>query len=180
MLNLHHSRFAGRFICKGWGRTMIFKQGVSKGEWFKLILGHICVLVPYTILVVACMMRAESIQTIGLFLLVCFAPLYLILCVISLRYLEWYHIYDTKIEARGIFGIKNTVYFDQVTSVEEVEICLTTRGMKRIFYIFRDGRQDYGSAVIARNSCYNKKRFTFRVHKTRTLEAFLKEKGLLL
>ena len=157
---------------------MIFKQGVSKDEWFKFVTGHICHLILPVTLIVGGLIQQEPIKDLLLFLLICFIPLYILIWIVSLSYLEWFHIYHDRIEARGVWGKKNVVYFEKVTSVEETMIKLTARGTCRPFYIFHDGRVN-NKSILDLNSCYNKKRFTFRIHKTPKIESFLKSKGYL-
>ena len=59
---------------------------------------------------------------------------------------------------RYIYGKKNSVYFNNVSSVEKVKINLTTRGMEKEFYIFNDGRKNNAN-IFNINSCYNNKKF---------------------
>ena len=58
--------------------------------------------------------------------------------------MEWYCIYDDHIEVRNIYGKINSVFYNNVSSVEEVEIYLY-RGTKKKFYIFNDGRKNNGN-----------------------------------
>ena len=93
--------------------------------------------------------------------------------LIGFKYLEWYCIYDDHIEVRNIYGKKNSVFFNNVSSVEEIEINLTTRGMKKVFYIFNDGRKNNGN-IFDVNSCYNNKKFNLKIYKTEKLENYIK------
>ena len=56
--------------------------------------------------------------------------------------------------------------------VEDIEINLTTRGMKRRFLIFNDGRKN-NSNFFDLNSCYNNKKFNLRIYKTNELENYI-------
>ena len=67
---------------------------------------------------------------------------------------------------------KNSVFFNNVSSVEEVEINLTNRGMKKMFYIFNDGRKN-NSHIFNINSCYNNKKFNLKIYKTNKLENYI-------
>ena len=66
---------------------------------------------------------------------------------------------------------KNTVYFKDVLYVEELKISVA-RYKTRLFYIFYDGRRNNRS-LFDINSCYNKKKFNFRIYKTEQLEDYI-------
>ena len=152
---------------------MIFKQKVLKEEKIKFEIGMLAVTVPYIalIIVLGFLYRSEWIPIVVLTLI--FLPIYLLMLLIGFDNLEYFCIYDDHIDVRTIYGIKNSVYYDNVLFVEEAGISLTTRGPKKTFYIFNDGRKNNGNAFDL-NSCYNKKRYNLRIYKTKELESFIK------
>lgn len=106
------------------------------------------------------------------FLIIIILPILLLIIFIGINNLEWYYIYNDHIEARNLYGIKNTVFYDNVSFIEEVKINLTTRGMKKEFYIFNDGRKNNNN-IFDNNSCYNTKKLNFRIYKTKELEKYI-------
>lgn len=108
---------------------------------------------------------------ITIFLIALF-PILIIILLIGFKNLEWYIVYNNKIEVRNIYGIKNIVFYDSVLFIEELEINLTTRGMNKKFYIFNDGRKNNNS-IFNINSCYNNKKFNLRIYKTKELENYI-------
>ena len=151
---------------------MIFKQGVLREEKIKFFVGIIGVFVPYSVIISIALMCLHEIRILITFLLILFLPLFFLVLLFSLMNLEWFHIYDDRIEARYIFGIKNIVYFDNVLFVQELTINLTSRGMKKKFYVFNDGRKNNNN-ILDVNSCYNRKAFNLRIHKTYELENYI-------
>lgn len=150
---------------------MIFKQGVLKEEKIKFSLLIICVLIPYLIIVLNTIYH-DNIKLLITFSLIFFLPLFLLILFFGLINLEWFCIYNDRIEAKSIFGTKNVVYYNKVLLVEEMNINLTNRGMEKAFYIFNDGRKNNNN-FLGVNSCYNKKRFNLRIYKTPELEKFI-------
>ena len=157
---------------------MIFKQGVLKEEKIKFLLEIIAPFIPLFVVSVIGIVQGE-IQSVLMVLLIFFAPLFGISVLGGLTNLEWFNIYEDRIEARYIFGIKNIVYFDNVLDVQQVKINLTTRGMKKEFYILNDGRKNNKNFANI-NSCYNKKKFNLRIYKTSELENFINMKNLTI
>ena len=70
------------------------------------------------------------------------------------------------------FWEKNSVYFDNVIFVEELQINLSSRGMEKTFYIFNDGRKNNNN-ILDVNSCYNSKKYNLRIYKTAELENYI-------
>ena len=157
---------------------MIFKQGILKEEKIKFFGTILATLTPYITLAIFGLISRESVEVVLLFLIISLSLFSLIL-LFGLINLEWFNIYDDRIEARYIFGVKNTVYFDDVLDVQQVKINLTTRGMEKIFYIFNDGRKN-NKSIANINSCYNKKNFNLRIYKTSKLENFVNMKNLTI
>ena len=157
---------------------MIFKQGVLKEEKIKFLIAIIAPFIPF-FAVFAIGIVQDEIQSVLVFSLIFFAPLFSIAVLVGLTNLEWFHIYEDRIEARYIFGVKNIVYFEKVSNIHQVKINLTTRGMEKEFYIFNDGRKNNNS-YFDLNSCYNKKKFNLRIYKTLELENFISMKNLTI
>ena len=154
---------------------MIFKQGVLKEEKIKFLIAIIAPFIPFLLVTIVGMVHQEFQAVIVL--LTIFLPLFSLILLFGLMNLEWFNIYEDRIEARYIFGIKNIVYFDNVLDVQQVKINLTTRGMEKEFYIFNDGRKNNKNFANI-NSCYNKKKFNLRIYKTSELENFINIKNL--
>ena len=155
---------------------MIFKQGVLKEEKIKFLIAISAPFIPFFVVSVIGIVQGE-IQSVLVFSLVFLVPLFSVAVLGGLTNLEWFYIYDDRIEARYIFGIKNIVYFDNVLNVQQTEINLTTRGMEKEFYIFNDGRKNNKNFANI-NSCYNKKKFNLIIYKTSELENFINIKNL--
>ena len=147
---------------------MIFKQGILKEEIIKFLIAVILSFIPLSVVTIVGIVRCE-IQAIMVFSLIFSLPLFSLTLLLGLTNLEWFYIYEDRIEARYIFGVKNVVYFDDVLDVQQVKINLTTRGMEKEFYIFNDGRKN-NKSFFNINSCYNKKEFNLRIYKTPELE----------
>ena len=151
---------------------MIFKQNVLKEEIIKFLIGVIGVLTIYIAIIVIGLIIEENPKFLLLSLSFIFIPILILMILIGFKYLEWYCIYDDHIEVRNIYGKKNSVFFNNVSGVEEIEINLTTRGMKKAFYIFNDGRKN-NKNIFNINSCYNNKKFNLRIYKTKELENYI-------
>lgn len=151
---------------------MIFKQNVLKEEIIKFLIGVIGVLAIYIAIIVIGLTTEENPKLLLFGLSIIFFPILILMILIGFKYLEWYCIYDDHIEVRNIYGKKNSVFFNNVSSVEEVEINLTNRGMKKMFYIFNDGRKN-NSHIFNINSCYNNKKFNLKIYKTNKLENYI-------
>ena len=151
---------------------MIFKQKVLKEEKIKLLIVTICSVLPLVVIIVYALIRREDFKSI-MAVIVMFLPIYFLLALLGLRYLEYYCVYADHIEVRNVYGIVNSVYFSNVLFVEEVEINLIKRGMERTFYIFNDGRRNNNN-IFDINSCYNNKKNNLRIYKTQELENYIK------
>lgn len=151
---------------------MIFKQNVLKEEKIKFLSVVIGVLVSYIAILVIGLIINENPKLLVFALSIIFLPILILMILIWFKYLEWYCIYDDHIEVRNIYGKKNSVYFNNVSSVEKVKINLTTRGMEKEFYIFNDGRKNNAN-IFNINSCYNNKKFNLRIYKTDKLENYI-------
>ena len=151
---------------------MIFKQGVLKEEKQKFSILLICSCLPMFVIILIALLNKTDLKILTFFISIFCIPLFLVILLIDFYNLEWYHIYEDRIEVRCIFGIKNIVCYNDVVSVDEVKINLTSRGMEKTFYIFNDGRRNNNN-VLNVNSCYNKKRFNLRIYKTYELEKYI-------
>ncbi len=146
-------------------------QKIQREEIIKYIVVIAAVTLPVVIIDILIIIRGENVKEL-LILLALILPVYIPTVLLGANQLEWYCLYDDRIEAKGILGIKNTVYYNDVIYVEEVEIPLTSRGTYRTFFLFQDGRKNNGN-VFNSNSCYNRKKYTFRIYKTPDLEAYI-------
>ena len=151
---------------------MIFKQNVLKEEIIKFLIGVMGVLTVYIAIIIIGLITEENPKLLLFVSSIIFFPILILMILIGFKYLEWYCIYDDHIEVRNIYGKKNSVFFNNVYSVEEVEINLTNRGMKKTFYIFNDGRKN-NSNIFNINSCYNNKKFNLKIYKTNKLENYI-------
>lgn len=151
---------------------MIFRQKVSKEEKLKFAIQNLGVLIPYAAIAILCLMQKTESRLFVTFILVFGLPIFLTILILGLVNLEWYDVYKDRIEARCVFGVKNVVLLKDVIFIEETVIYLTTRGMKKEFYIFNDGRKNNNNR-FGENSCYNKRKYNLRVYKTNKLERFI-------
>ena len=151
---------------------MVFKQNVLKEEKLKIAIAVIPIFFLSLIGILYCLGNTDNIEVLITFLLVFYLPMFLLMLLLGLINLEWFHIYEDRIEVRYIFGKKNIVYFDKVVFVQELKIGLTARGSDKDFYIFNDGRKN-NSNFLDLNSCYNKKKFNLRIYKTDELENYV-------
>ena len=151
---------------------MIFKQNVLKEEKIKFLINNICVFTSYIAILVIGLIIKEDLKLLLFYTSLIFVPILILMILIGFKNLEWYCIYDDHIEVRNIYGKKNSVFFNNVSSVEEVEINLTNRGMEKMFYIFNDGRKN-NSTILNINSCYNNKKFNLKIYKTNKLEDYI-------
>lgn len=150
---------------------MIFKQCVLREEKIKLSIILTCVSIPLLFLILFALLNNENAEMLITFLLICCFPIYITMLLIGVINLEWFCVYEDRIEVKCLFGTKNTVYYNKVLFVEEIKICLTSRGMEKTFYIFNDGRRN--NNIINVNSCYNNKRWNLRIYKTPKLESYI-------
>ncbi len=151
---------------------MIFKQKVLKEEKIKLGIIISCVVIPYVAIAIINFINQYNFRMFITIFLIALLPILIIILLIGFKNLEWYIVYNNKIEVRNIYGIKNIVFYDSVLFIEELEINLTTRGMNKKFYIFNDGRKNNNS-IFNINSCYNNKKFNLRIYKTKELENYI-------
>lgn len=151
---------------------MIFKQNVLKEEIIKFLIVVIGVITIYISIIVIGFITEENPELLLFSSSIIFIPILISMILIGFKYLEWYCIYDDHNEVRNIYGKKNSVFFNNVSSVEEIEINLITRGMKKVFYIFNDGRKNNGN-IFNINSCYNNKKFNLKIYKTNKLENYI-------
>ena len=156
---------------------LVFKQSVSKEEiWLQVsyvCCGQIFVLMGLLYSAI----RGDNMAGVGLFFVFIICPFLLVQTGFALGCLEWFRVYEDRIEARTIYGIKNKVYMGAVQFVEESQINLTVKGISRTFYIFHDGRKsakDFLGITNHIQSCYNKKKYNFRMRKTQELEDYIK------
>ena len=157
---------------------MIFKQKILKEEKMKFYIVFACLFTLISLFLIFCFAIKESFELIFMVISIIIFPLFTIFFLIQLNYFEWFYIFSDRIEVRCPYGLKNKVYFKNIVLIEEVSINLTSRGMKKQFYIINDGRKN-NSNFFNINSCYNKKKFNLRIYKTEQLKKYI-EKTLLL
>lgn len=153
---------------------MIFKQSDLKELRFSQLI------VPFTISFLAYIgveiwigLNVENMATETCIILsILLFPVCLFFLIGGIASLEWYHIYNDRIEVRYVFGRKNIVYFDKVLFVEETELALS-RAVYKTFYIFHDGRKNNNNFLDI-TSCANKKKYNLKIYKTDRLEHFIK------
>lgn len=153
-------------------KKMIFKQGILKEEKIKFAIVLACALIPLTALIILGLLNNDNIRLLMTFALIFYFPIFLLSVFWGAINLEWFYVYDDRIEVKYIFGDKNIVYYDEILFVEELKINLTNRGMEKEFYIFNDGRKNNNN-ILGVNSCYNKKKFNLRIYKTAKLENYI-------
>ena len=151
---------------------MVFKQGIVKEEKIKFLVQIISVLIPWIAIVIVALIRRDDIEILLLLSCGFFLPMTVISILVALKNLESFHIYEDGIVVTNVYGIKNAVCFDKVLFVEELTIRLYRTGMEKPFYVFNDGRKNNNS-FLDLNSCYNKKKFNLRIHKTPELENYV-------
>ena len=93
---------------------MMFKQKILKEEVFKFMLALCVSIIPSIIIALLGLTTSDTIEIIAIVWLVVFLPIVLCMIFMAYWYLEWYYIFDDRIEAKNIFGNKNTVYFSDV------------------------------------------------------------------
>ena len=152
---------------------MILKIRPPREEILKLTLALISILIP-SLFVGIWIIVNDNYQLFLVYICIFHFPISLLALLLYLNQLEWYFIYSDRIEVKGLFSVKNTVYFEKVLFVERVEIPLTSRGMYRPFFIFNDGRKNNGN-ILDSNSCYNRKKYNLRTYITPELEVFITE-----
>lgn len=151
---------------------MVFKQGILREEKMKFFVGNLCILVPFFVLTAIFAFKSDNISGWLLFSLLTFWPLFVAALLISVHQLEWFSVYHDRIGVRNIFGLKNTVFYENVQFVEEREIPLTSRGTYKTFYIFVDGRKNRRD-LYGRRSCYNSRKYSLLIYKTPELENYI-------
>ncbi len=151
---------------------MLFKQSILKEEIIKFLILLFAVLILPVALIIIALVNHERLNLLMIFLLIFYVPIFLLISIMGLINLEWFNIYEDRIESRCLFGIKNVVYYDNIIFIEKVKINLTSRGMEKLFYIFNDGRKNNNN-YFDNNSCYNKKKFNFRIYKSVKIDEFI-------
>ena len=146
---------------------MLFRQRILKAEIVKFIVTNVCMLMLWIPLVLIGLIRDRDAKAV-LMMTALLTPLFLFLILMGLNCLEWYDVYEDRIEAKCIWGRKNIVYYHEVQFVELVMIGIA-RGIQKPFYIFNDGRKN-NSSILDINSPSNKKKFNLRIHYSPEME----------
>lgn len=151
---------------------MIFKQGPLKAKiipFFITIFLYVAIVACFfSFLINYYQFEFPILLEIGAVSMIPILPM----LFIELRNIEWYHIYKDHIEVRNVFGLKNTVYFKQVSFVEEVDISVSI-GKQKTYYIFNDGRKNTRN-LLGIYPFYNNKKINLRIYKTKEMEKFIK------
>ncbi len=150
---------------------MVFKQKISEDVKVLLIASGV-VMFLYSLMLPIAFACVGSFKAAFISFPITFL-IFLLIDSSNLDMIEWFFIYDDKIEVRGIFGIKNTVYLRDIKYVEDIYFYFCRSTFKHL-YIFDDGREE----KINRKKWTNKKKRSFRIYKTPELENFLKEKNI--
>ena len=146
---------------------MLFRQRILKAEIVKFIVTNVCMLMLWIPLVLIGLIRDRDAKAV-LMMTALLPPLFLFLILMGLNCLEWYDVYEDRIEAKCIWGRKNIVYYHEVQFVELAMIGIA-RGIQKPFYIFNDGRKN-NSSILDINSPSNKKKFNLRIHYSPEME----------
>ena len=155
---------------------MIFKQNALKEEKIRFLIAVTGVFALYLATIVLCLTQKEENPEDAVFVLsILFFPILILMILIGLNCIEWFCVYNNRIEAMCIYGRKNVVYFKDVLFVQELTINLTKRGMPKKFLVFNDGRKNSTIFFGLANSCYNIKRSNLQIPKTPQLEKYVIE-----
>lgn len=84
---------------------MIFKQSILKEEKIKFLSPIIAVLIISLAILIIDIIKKDNLKLFIIFSLIFIFPILIILILLGLKNLEWFHIYEDKIEARCLFGI---------------------------------------------------------------------------
>ncbi len=84
---------------------------------------------------------------------------------------EWFYIYEDRIESRCALGKNNVVYFENVKYIEFALIQVDAHMVDK-FYIFNDGRVNTKKKKL---EPFNNESLNLRINKTKELEQFIKE-----
>ena len=87
----------------------------------------------------------------------------IILLLITLPLVQWFYVYDDRIEVHSVFGKVNEVYFENVIDVIEKELPVMSRAFAP-HYIFDDGRKE--------KWCFES---TFQNHRNRMVRIYITE-----
>ena len=152
---------------------MIFKQKILKEQK----IGFFVCVFAFTAILVAFLVFTQNVYPLDFptLLLIIFVYVIAVLpnLLIQLRDMEWYCIYKDRIEARNVFGLRNTVYYKEVSFVEEVDISVSI-GKQKTYYIFNDGRKNTRN-LLGIYPFYNNKKINLRIYKTKKLESYIKK-----
>lgn len=88
----------------------------------------------------------------------------------GLNKIEWFYIYEDRIEARCALRVNNVVYYENVKFIEDVRIDVDAHVVNS-FYIFNDGRVNTKKNKL---EPINNKSINLRINKTKELEDFVK------
>lgn len=155
---------------------LVFKQGITKYVKRRSVLMSIAIPIAFGCfsIIGLFLSRLNWNQSLEFFL-VCnaiFLPFSILMAFGAITTLEWFCIYEDRIEARGVLGCKNIVYYKDVEYVEERMLPLNIKDCVSPHYIFHDGRKNSGG-ILEHISSPNKKKYTLRIYKTPALENYI-------
>ena len=88
----------------------------------------------------------------------------------GLNKIDWFYLYEDRIEARYALRVNNVVYYENVKFIEDVKIDVDAQ-IVNSFYIFNDGRVNTKKNKL---EPINNKSINLRINKTKELEDFVK------
>lgn len=156
---------------------MVFKQKAMAYVRF-------CVLATFVGFLVCCVKIIQSYRENVFEGILLIFPLAILMYVCIAR-TEWFYIYEDRIEARSVFGIRNVVYFCDVIMIQEKFL-----GVKVSFsyYFFKDNRKThkeegqkckFTETEKGSPNAFNTKKYCLRIHKTPRLEEFINNHPVL-
>ena len=151
---------------------MVFKQGVAKFE--KEILMSVIITFGVVYVLMFGLLLVPDLDRMGILFVFLFYSLLCAFVILStLPRLEWFYVYNDRIEAVGVYGKKNIVYFKDVLCVKEESLAVVNYH-REDFFVFDDGRKNYKDNLIHHlDSHLNKKKYNFVVPKTEQLEDYI-------
>ncbi len=158
--------------------NVIFKQRIQRIVFWPqtiiiLLFATFIIAVDIVLIVSALETYTEHFETV-LLLIFLISLLFCSPVFIVLDNFEWFEIYEDRIICRCIYGYKNFVLFENVTSIIEKDLFIY-KDSKKAYYIFEDGRKTNNN-IIGYTTYYNKRKYSFRIYKTEELDAFLRKK----
>ena len=83
---------------------MIFRQKILKEEKIKFAILNLCVTLPWIILIFVSLRSKEELKSMVGFTLIAYLPLFILSLILSFKNLEWYDVFEDRIEVHSIDG----------------------------------------------------------------------------